>query len=354
MDPAPTWRGGERQVFLLARLLGERGVDSRVAAAPGSPLAERCAQAGIPVIPLTARGDLDVGAILHLRGALLRQRPDLLHLHTSRAHGVGGMSARLAGVRPVLVTRRVELVPRGPFAWWKYRNLADHYVAISDAVRDSLLRGGVPSDRISRIPSGIELPPAPPDRPVPGSGSPWTVGTLAAFTPQKDPGTWTRSVVRFLQDEPDSRFIWAGDGELRPQVEGAIRDAGIADRVEVRPFEADPEKVWSRLDAFFLPSAFEALGTVLLDAMARGLPIVASRVGGIPEVVRHGQEGLLAEPGDPEAMSAALRRLRREEGLAAELGRAGRTRAREFEIGGIVDRVRTLYGKLLDAAGAAA
>lgn len=344
VDPAPSWRGGERQVFLLARGLARRGVDSRVVAAPRSPLARRCADAGLPIIECPMRGDLDLPAIARMRSILKRERADLLHLHTSRAHGVGGLAARWAGVAPVLVTRRLELAPPHALARWKYRSLADHYVAISDAVRASVVAAGVPPERLSLIPSGVELPQSP-------AGDPpetrWTVGTLAAFTPQKDPETWIRTVIRTANAEPEMQFVWAGDGELRGRVEGAMRDAGIADRVEIQPFLEDPEPVWRRLHAFFLPSAFEALGTVLLDAMARRLPIVASRVGGIPEVVRDGREGLLADSGDDRAMSDALLRLRHENGLARTLGAAGGERARDFEIGGIVDRILELYKTLI-------
>lgn len=336
-------------MHLLARSLQRRGVDSVVVAAPGSPLAERAAADGLRVIPCAMRGDLDPAAVRATLGVIRRERPDVIHLHTARAHAVGGLAARLAGAGPILVTRRLELPPRGLLGRWKYAALADHYIAISEAVEASLRRGGVGAGRITRIPSGVVLPtgdPAPP-----AANGAFLVGTLAAMTPQKDPETWVRAAARVAKADPTVRFLWAGEGELRGLLEGAIRDAALGDRVEILPFQADPEPVWRRLQAFFLPSAFEALGTVLLDAMARTLPIVATRVGGIPEVVRDGSEGLLADPGDDVALSTALLRLRSDPELAGRLGRAGRQRAAGFEIGGIVDRIASLYARL--AAGAA-
>jgi glycosyltransferase involved in cell wall biosynthesis len=348
VDPAPTWRGGERQVHLLARSLQRRGVDSVVVAAPDGPLAQRAAADGLRVVPCAMRSDLDPAATRTVIGAIRHERPDVIHLHTARAHAVGGLAARLAGAGPILVTRRLELPPRGLFGRWKYAALADHYIAISGAVEASLRRGGVGAGRITRIPSGVELPSGDPV-PPPADGE-WVVGTLAAMTPQKDPRTWVRTVARVAEADPGIRFVWAGEGELRGVLEGAIRDAALGDRVEILPFQVDPEPVWRRLQAFFLPSAFEALGTVLLDALARGLPVVATRVGGIPEVVRDGSEGLLADPGDDVALSTALLRLRNDPGLAGRLGRSGRQRAAGFEIGGIVDRIASLYARLLGEA----
>jgi glycosyltransferase involved in cell wall biosynthesis len=348
VDPAPTWRGGERQVHLLASHLERRGVRNTLVAAPGAPLAVRAAESGLRVRTCRMRGDADVFAVWRLGAMLRSERPDVVHLHTARAHAVVGLAARLAGFRPVVVTRRLELPVRGAAGRWKYRALADHYVAISDAVAASLRAAGVPARRISLVPSGVEIPPE--SRP-PAAGTGFVVGTLAAMTAQKDPDTWVRAAARAARADPGIRFAWAGEGELRPRLEGAIRATGVADRLELLPFQEDPEPFWRRLSAFFLPSAFEALGTVLLDAMARGLPVVATRVGGIPEVVRDGCEGLLARPGDDVALSAAILRLRAEPALAGRLGAAGRARAGEFEIGGVVDRIVALYETLLRERG---
>jgi len=318
-------------------------VRSVLAARPDGPLARRSAAAGVRVADGTMRGDLDPAAVRRLVRLIRAERPDVIHLHTARAHAVGGLAARIAGAGPVVVTRRLELPVRGWAGRWKYRALADHYVAISGAVEASLRAAGIASERITRIPSGVELPPDR-EREAP---SEWVAGTLAAMTPQKDPDTWVRAATRAARADPGLRFAWAGDGELRTRLEGAIAGTEVRARLEVLPFLEDPEPFWSRLSVFFLLSAFEALGTVLLDAMARRLPVVATRVGGIPEVVRDGREGLLAPPGDDVALSAALLRLRSEPELARRLGDAGRERAAAFEIGGIVDRVIELYERLL-------
>ena len=295
-----------------------------------------------------ARGDVDPIAVARGIRLLREVRPDVLHLHTARAHGAGGLAGRCAGFHPILVTRRVELPVRGPFGRFKYRHLADHYVAISGAVERALLEAGVESARITRIPSGVE--------PVPGNrerapGAPWTIGTLAAFTAQKDPSTWALTLRRVCAEEAAVRFVWAGDGELRRTTEVAVGEAGLGDRVELPGFLEDPEAFWRDVDVFFLPSAFEAMGTVLLDAMARGIPIVATRVGGIPEIVRHDREGLLAERGDAAGLAAALLALSRDRARARSLGEAGRLRSLEFDVSETTRRTRELYDRLVAGAG---
>ncbi|MFN8179458.1 MAG: glycosyltransferase [bacterium] len=344
VDPARTWRGGERQVLLLASHLAAAGVESVLAVDPQGELGVRARAAGLPTVAYRARGDVDPAAVLRGVRLLRALRPDVLHLHTARAHGAGGIAARLSRFHPVLVTRRVELPVRGAFGRLKYRRLADHYVAISAAVERALLDAGVPPERITRIPSGVE--PAP-DAAASREARPWTVGTLAAFASQKDPTTWLAVTAQVAAAAPEARFVWAGEGELRRATEVASREAGLAGRARFPGFVADVETFWRDIDVFFLPSAFEAMGTVLLDAMAHGIPIVATRVGGIPEIVEHEREGLLASRGDARGLAAALLALARDPARGRALGEAGRRRAREFDVAETSRRTRELYERLL-------
>jgi glycosyltransferase involved in cell wall biosynthesis len=351
VDPAPRWRGGERQVFLLTRELVRRGHETLLVAAPSSPLLERARSAGIPVAGLTIPGDFAPAAVARIARLLRRVRPDVLHLHTARAHAAGGVAARLCGFHPVLVTRRLELPPRGVLGRWKYRVLSDHYIAISRAVAAALAASGIPQECVTCIPSGVELPPT--GEPTPEfAARPLLVGTLAAFTPQKGPEDWLATVVEACRRDPEIRFAWMGEGELAPSLAVRIEQAGLAERVSFPGFRADPEPFWRSIRVFFLPSTFEALGTVFLDAMARGIPVVATRVGGIPEIVEHGREGLLADSGDTSSMAAAILELAHDEEAARRCGRAGRERAQEFAIEGVVDRIVKLYEDLFERTSA--
>ncbi len=343
VDSAKSWRGGERQVFLLARGLARRGHECVVAARPKGALAERCRAAGIPVIACAPRGDLDLLAAGKLAWRLRASPPDILHLHTARDHAAGGLAARFARFSPVVVTRRLEVPIRGAFSRWKYRALGDRFVAISEAVERSLLAGGIPAERIVRIPSGVEIPDdggiAVP-REGPGRR---VVGTLAAFTGQKDPATWIEVARRVAAERPTVDFVWWGEGPLRRSLQEIAGRETLGTRIDLSGFHEDLDPFWRRIDVFFLPSRFEALGTVLLDAMARSVPIVASHAGGIPEVARHGIEAELAAPGDVNGFVEAIGRVLDDPALARARGNAGRARARAFAIAAVIDRVESLY-----------
>jgi glycosyltransferase involved in cell wall biosynthesis len=213
-------------------------------------------------------------------------------------------------------------------------------------VKESLLSGGVPAERITQIASGIPVGEVSTRESERTRGAEVVVGTVAAFTPQKAPSVWVDTVRRVAEACPGARFIWAGEGPLLEECRTRIREYGLAGRVDFPGFVEAVDSVWEKIDIFFLPSAFEALGTVFLDAMARGIPVVATRVGGIGEVVRTDREGILTEAGDDAALAAGIERLVADRVLRKDMGEQGKIRAREFDIGKIVDRLEALYQEL--------
>src|SRR5438132_5233402 len=153
VDPERGWGGGEVQVMALLAELGRRGHASRVAAHPDGPLARAATAAGVPVIPLAVANHVDVGAALRLRRAL--GDAEVVHFHTARAHALAPLCRR-AGVR-LVVTRRMDYVPAGgPYVRFLYNQAVDAVVAISEGVREALVRVGVRRDRIRVVPSGID------------------------------------------------------------------------------------------------------------------------------------------------------------------------------------------------------
>jgi glycosyltransferase involved in cell wall biosynthesis len=303
-----TWRGGENQVFLLAA-----GMQSTrpcaVACVRGSPLAERLAKAGVPIHPIP--GDRGVRAIWTLRRIIRELQPAALHAHTSRAHQLCLIAALGSGL-PVVVTRRVDFpLKRGPFAGWKYRGNTVRFVAISRAIRDVLLAGGVPTDRITVIPSGVDfslLDAAPRTDPRSLFGLPADAQValnVAALSDHKDQATLLRAWVKIEPQHPRAHLLIAGEGELRGELEGLISSLGLR-RARLIGYRSDVPSVMKGSDVFVMSSHLEGLCTSIMDAKRCGLPVVATEAGGIPEVVGVEAGGILVPVRDPARLAQAL------------------------------------------------
>ncbi len=355
LDTGRDWRGGQGQVWLLMQGLRARGVTS-VLHAPEGPLAARARAAGFETRPWNPRGDLDLAAGAALAAALGRGRPELVHAHSARAHGAGAGAAWLAGHRPFVVARRVDFrVGLHAGSRLKYRLPVDRYLCISRPVMEVMRRGGVPESRLALVPSGIDMAALPPaDAPVADLRAELGIapaapllGTVAALAPHKDHATLLAATPAILAAVPDAHLVWLGEGECRGALERARRALGLEQRVHMPGFRADARALLRQFTLFVLSSKLEGLCTSLLDAQAMGVPIVATRAGGIPDVIEDGVTGRLAPPSQPAALAAAVI-----ETLADPAGRAARAAAaqesvRAFSAERMVERTLEVYRAVL-------
>ncbi|TMB53063.1 MAG: glycosyltransferase family 4 protein [Deltaproteobacteria bacterium] len=329
VDPERGWGGGEVQVMALLGELGRRGHASRVAAHPDGPLARAATAAGVPVIPLAVANHVDIGAALRLRRAL--GDAEVVHFHTARAHALAPLCRR-AGVR-LVVTRRMDYVPAGgPYVRFLYNRAVDAVVAISEGVREALVRVGVRRDRIRVVPSGIE--PAAGVAPAGARAAlrrEWEVGddavlvlVVGALERRKGHAVLLDAARRLSPAALGLRYVFCGDGSEA----GALAEAAapLGGAVCFAGFRRDVAACLAAADVVVLPSLREGLGVAALEAMAASRPLAASRVGGLAEVVVHEETGLLVPPGDPAALATALARLAGDRALRARLGDAGRAR----------------------------
>jgi len=329
VDPERGWGGGEVQVLALVRELLARGHRSRIAADPRGRLAREAAAAGIPVDALRIANALDLPA-----GARLRRlvgRHDVVHLHTARAHALAPF-CRVPGIR-LVVTRRMDYVPRGGlYVRWLYNRAVDVVIAISEGVRAALLRAGVHADRIRVVPSGIDVSAvhATPDAAA-ALRAEWGIGSdevlvlvIGALERRKGHAVLLEAARRLAPDRPRLRYVFAGEGSERGALAAAARELG--DRVVFAGFRRDVAACLAAADLVAVPSLHEGLGVAALEAMAAGRPVVASRVGGLAEVVVEGESGLLTAAGEPQPLAAALAALADDPGLRARLGQGGRAR----------------------------
>lgn len=330
VDTARSWRGGQNQVLLTARGMAARGVETEVACRAGGELEARARAAGLAVRAVSFRGDLWPPGILALASRLRQEPESLLLLHDSHAVAAGIVASRLGRRVPLVAVRRVDFPFRGRLSRAKYKACGDVIVA-SRAIGSVMEAEGLGSDRVRLVYEGV------PDRtPAPGgrealeelgvpAGVP-VVGNVAALTGHKDHATLIEAMALLRARMPDVRLVIAGEGELRGPLEARTRALGLADRVVFAGFRRDLDRLLPAFSAFCLSSHLEGLGTSLLDAMAFGLPVVATAAGGIPEAVDDGVTGRLVAPRDPRALAGALAEVLGDERRRAAWGRAGRTR----------------------------
>jgi glycosyltransferase involved in cell wall biosynthesis len=348
VDTAASWRGGQNQVLLTASGQAARGHDVLVACRRGGVLEARAREARLAVRPLPFRGDLWPPAVLGLARAFRESRPDVVQLHDPHAVGSGVAAARLAGRVKTVATRRVDFPLRGPFSRWKYGRCT-RVIAVSRAIASVMEADGFPADRVSLVYEGV------PDRePSVGGaeilkslgvsdGAP-VVGNVAALTGHKDHATLLDAAPVVLRRRPDARFVIVGDGPLRRELEARAREQGLSGRVVFAGFRSDVDRLFPAFSVFCLSSHLEGLGTSLLDAMAFGLPVVATAAGGIPEAVEHGVTGLVVPVRNPVALAQALLDVLEDGDLRCRLGRAGRARFLErFTADRMVDETLRVY-----------
>jgi L-malate glycosyltransferase len=337
VDSARSWRGGQNQVLVTVlglRALGHRAV---LVAHPTGELRRR-AEEGLDLIPLAPRTEMDLAAAWRLSRVLRQLQPDIVHAHDP--HGVAMASIALSmttlpALPRLVAARRVDFhMRRSALSRWKYRQVAC-FICASEAIRRIVVSDGIPAERTVTVHEGIDLgrvaaaPPAslheelwlPHEAPL--------VGNVAALVPHKGQRHLIDAAALVLRQQPDARFVIAGEGELRPSLEQQIRQHHLEKHVRLAGFRTDILSLHKAFDVFVMSSVTEGLGTSLLDAMACGKPIVATNVGGIPEVVVDGETGLLVPPRDPAAMAAAVVRLLTDQALRERMGQAGLARVRE-------------------------
>lgn len=355
IDTARTWRGGQNQV--LTTLMGLRALGHRtmlVAHSEGE-LRQRAAE-GLDLLPLAPKTEMDLTAAWRLSRILKQLKPDIVHAHDP--HGVAmaalalSMSTQLAKP-PLVAARRVDFHLRGSsLSRWKYRQV-DCFICASEAIRQMLIGDGVPPARAVTVHEGIDIDRVERAEPANLHGEFWLphhapiVGNVAALVPHKGQRHFVEAAKIVVQQVPDARFIIAGEGELRPQLERQIKDHHLEKHVILAGFRPDVFSLHRAFDIFVMSSVTEGLGTSLLDAMAAGKPIVATRTGGIPEVVAHGENGILVAPRDHDAMADAIVRLLKDETLRRQMGVAGQVRARSlFSAERMVRNTLTVYQRV--------
>lgn len=318
----------------------------------GGPIGDELKEAGIPVEVLGLRKWNAPWKLFLLASWLSDWGIEILHCERLASSIFGIAAGRLAGVPKVFLRR-------GGLPWWPnriYRTLdrlamrwSDRVIANVEAIRDGyVLEQGLPPEKFIVIPNGIPrstIRSRTPENGEPGGSEKPVLGCVANFNWRKDHATLFHAFRAVSEEFPDVRLRFVGSGPMEPEIRDLVSRSSTRDRVEFLGPRFDVEEILPEFDILVLPSHTEGFGTVLIEAMAAGVPVVATAVGGIPEVVTNDLTGLLVRPGSPEALSGAILHLLREPREARRLAEnARRDVAERFTLESVVSRYRDLVG----------
>jgi L-malate glycosyltransferase len=356
VDTARTWRGGQNQVLLTVNGLRAIGQRATLVAHPDGELRRRVAE-GLDLIPLAPRSELDLSAAWKFSRLIKRLGPDVIHAHDPHGVAMASFALSLGGTSPrapaLIAARRVDFHLKGnSLSRWKHRQV-DCFIAASEAIRQMLLHDGVPAERTVTVHEGIDVDHVVAADPVNVHEAFWlphhapVVGNVAALVPHKGQRYLIDAAYLVVQEIPDARFVILGEGELREHLERQVHEHHLEKHVLLPGFRTDVLGCIKGFDLFVLSSVTEGLGTSLLDAMACERAIVATRAGGIPEIVEDGITGLLAPPRDARALAAAIVRILKDEPLRRRLAAAGAARVRErFTVERMVEQTAAVYARV--------
>lgn len=362
--------GGERSLVELVAHVRRSGVERITVVGPPGPLAEEMSAIGgveWKTLPLTilrrSRNPLRLaafaanyaGGVLRLRSFLARERPSLLHANAGTSALYGALATRGLGVP--LIWHMRDIQPREPTfrsVFPRIGRAATAVVAISRAVRDNLISFGVDPEKITVVHNAVRplaLAGREPFRAQWGIGpDDLLLGVVGQILHRKGQMTALRAFARVAQELPRAKLLICGGNEGsdygRTLAAEAAR-AGVADRVIFTGFQRDPAPAFDALDILLVPSNQEPFGRVVVEGMFARKPIIATRVGGVPELVRDERDGLLVETGADEEMAEAIRRIALDRVPVASMVESAYGRAhQEFGWDTRTRAIRVLYGRI--------
>ena len=314
--------GAERHILNLCASLDPRKAAITVVCLFEEPFARMAKETGVNVLVVPMRHKLDLGTLTRLTDVIKRNRPDLVHTHGVRANLLGRLAAKMAGVNKIVTTVHSLLVRDYPDFWSRLANswterltrgLTDHFIAVSQGLKNALVEDGMPENKITVIYNGLDLVRFKPCLP-PGTYRRWLgydervplVAIVARLHSVKGHNYFLQAAVEVLKVISKVRFLVVGTGPDEPMLKEMTNKLGLQEVVNFTGFISDIPDLMADMDVLVIPSLWEGFGLTAIEAMTVGLPVVATEVGGLPEVVRPGETGILVPPADAVSLAKGI------------------------------------------------
>ncbi len=347
-----SWRGGEQQIAYLIEYARDRGVDATVFCKSNSKFQEWCEANSIPFADAPFLNGMDVYTANAVRRYARKKRIDFVHVHSGKSHSIAYAAAKMGMKSPIIVHRRVDapIKTMGP-SLRKYKS--DDVAAIicvSEAIAKIVRSATGLSDRVHVVHSGVDFKRFT-DRPANGylhrefgiDTPKKLIGNISALVDHKDYPTFIQTAKRLQAEKENIHFLIVGDGKIRHELQQLIDDHGLADFITMTGFRKDVPEILRELHIFLMTSKTEGLGTTVIDALHNSVPVVATRGGGIPELIRDGKDGFLSDVGDADSLASSIRRLLENESLYTEFSRNAKQRSLDFSAEKMGEGVLEIY-----------
>jgi glycosyltransferase involved in cell wall biosynthesis len=346
--------GQEHRILLECGEMIRRGHRAAVVCRPESEIRRKAEEAGVPVHPMPIRSSFDPAAVAGMARLFRREKVDVVNTHSGKDSWVASMAAKIAGVPLLLRTRHISVPVRRGWYNFIYR-WPDGYVTTGEMIRDHLIAVGISPDRVVSIPTGVDVGRFSPDVPGDavraefgvGRGEPF-VSVIGVLRSWKRHDVFLEAVRLLRAGGSPVRALIVGDGPQRDRIAGEIAGKNLVGAVRMTGYRQDVPEIVAASDVIVLPSdRFEGVPQVILQSLAMGRAVVASPIGGIPEVVHHEKTGLLCPAGDSSAFADAIARLLADPDLRQRLGAAGRELVlSRYSSTAMCERTEAFYGRL--------
>ncbi len=310
------WRGGEQQIAYLIEGLQQKGIINIIACRNGSAFEKYCVQNHRKYYGLPFKNSFDLKTINAIRKICSKEHIDLIHIHSAKSHSLAVLSHVIGNRSPMILSRRVDFPIRNSwFTRWKYNHHAIcSILCVSNAI-ERIVRSSIKEpDKCTTVYSGIDLskfkrPSGYLRKAYHLSENTLLIGNTSALAAHKDYVTFVDTAAVFLQYQIAAHFFIIGDGPEKEAIQQYIKQKGLTDHITLTGFLSNIDEILPELDIFLMTSTTEGLGTSVLDAFACKIPVVATKAGGIPEMVIHQQTGLLAKVKNSPALAAHIKAL---------------------------------------------
>ena len=350
-----SWRGGEQQIYYLHEELSDKNIDSIVLAKKNSEITSRIKSRGLSLEEFSFRSAYDLSTAWRIKSYANDQKVDLVHTHTAKAHTLAIFAALFGMKAKIIVSRRVDVpVKNNWFSRYKYNHSGvSSIICVSEKIKEITGERIKDSDKLYTVYSGVDLKKF--QNIERGrlrsqfaiKENYKIVGNISALAEHKDLPTFLRTAKRLLAEKTNLKFVIVGEGKERAAIEKMIVELDLKGKVILTGFRKDIPEILADIDVFLFTSKTEGLGTTILDALASGTPVVATRAGGVPEIIEKDGAGILSAIGDVESLASNVKSILDNQEIRKSIIEKGFQTAKTFSKTVTAEKTLNLYQTLL-------